>query len=143
MEKFSERDFAERSKKYIKSYGLNYYKNTLQELQIQRYTSRIMPIIEVKDVSKLYGFGDATTLALDEVSLTLKKASSWRSWVRAVAARHTDEYDRSAGPANAWSPVAGWSQSIASDAEPSCQNPPRHHRIYLPIFQSITPSNGA
>ncbi len=28
-----------------------------------------MPIIEMKDVSKLYGFGDATTVALDEVNL--------------------------------------------------------------------------
>ncbi len=32
-----------------------------------------MPLIEVQDVSKLYGFGDATTLALDEVSLTIDK----------------------------------------------------------------------
>ena len=32
-----------------------------------------MPLIEVQDVSKLYGFGDATTLALDEVSLTVEK----------------------------------------------------------------------
>ncbi|HWT56066.1 MAG TPA: ABC transporter ATP-binding protein [Candidatus Microsaccharimonas sp.] len=30
-----------------------------------------MPVIELKDVSKLYGFGDATTLALDEVSLSI------------------------------------------------------------------------
>jgi putative ABC transport system ATP-binding protein len=28
-----------------------------------------MPIISLKDVSKLYGFGDATTVALDEVNL--------------------------------------------------------------------------
>ncbi len=32
-----------------------------------------MPIIELKDVSKLYGFGDATTVALDEVSLVVEK----------------------------------------------------------------------
>jgi len=32
-----------------------------------------MPLIELKDVSKLYGFGDATTLALDEVSLTIEE----------------------------------------------------------------------
>jgi putative ABC transport system ATP-binding protein len=32
-----------------------------------------MPLIELQDVSKLYGFGDATTLALDEVSLTIEK----------------------------------------------------------------------
>ena len=32
-----------------------------------------MPLIELKDVSKLYGFGDATTLALDEVELTIDK----------------------------------------------------------------------
>ncbi len=32
-----------------------------------------MPIIELKDVSKLYGFGDATTVALDEVSLSINK----------------------------------------------------------------------
>lgn len=30
-----------------------------------------MPIIELKDVSKLYGFGDATNVALDEVSLNI------------------------------------------------------------------------
>jgi putative ABC transport system ATP-binding protein len=32
-----------------------------------------MPIIELQDVSKLYGFGDATTLALDEVSLSINE----------------------------------------------------------------------
>ncbi|HTH71978.1 MAG TPA: ABC transporter ATP-binding protein [Candidatus Pristimantibacillus sp.] len=32
-----------------------------------------MPIIELKDVSKLYGFGDATTLALDEVNLSINE----------------------------------------------------------------------
>jgi putative ABC transport system ATP-binding protein len=32
-----------------------------------------MPVIDLKDVSKLYGFGDATTLALDEVSLTIEE----------------------------------------------------------------------
>lgn len=32
-----------------------------------------MPVIELKDVSKLYGFGDATTVALDEVSLNVEK----------------------------------------------------------------------
>jgi putative ABC transport system ATP-binding protein len=32
-----------------------------------------MALIELKDVSKLYGFGDATTLALDEVSLKIDK----------------------------------------------------------------------
>lgn len=32
-----------------------------------------MPVIELKDVSKLYGFGDATTVALDEVSLTVNR----------------------------------------------------------------------
>lgn len=30
-------------------------------------------IIELQDVSKLYGFGDATTLALDEVNLTIEQ----------------------------------------------------------------------
>lgn len=33
----------------------------------------VMAVIELKDVSKLYGFGDATTLALDEVTLTIEK----------------------------------------------------------------------
>jgi putative ABC transport system ATP-binding protein len=32
-----------------------------------------MALIELQDVSKLYGFGDATTLALDEVSLKIDK----------------------------------------------------------------------
>ncbi len=31
-----------------------------------------MPIIELQEVSKLYGFGDATTVALDEVTLTIE-----------------------------------------------------------------------
>lgn len=31
-----------------------------------------MPIIELKDVSKLYGFGDATTVAIEEVSLSIE-----------------------------------------------------------------------
>jgi len=31
-----------------------------------------MPIIELTDVSKLFGFGDATNVALDEVSLTIE-----------------------------------------------------------------------
>jgi len=31
-----------------------------------------MALIELKDVSKLYGFGDATSVALDEVSLTIE-----------------------------------------------------------------------
>lgn len=31
-----------------------------------------MSVIKLQDVSKLYGFGDATTLALDEVSLTIE-----------------------------------------------------------------------
>lgn len=32
-----------------------------------------MALIKLEDVSKLYGFGDATTLALDEVSLAIEK----------------------------------------------------------------------
>ena len=32
-----------------------------------------MALIKLEDVSKLYGFGDATTLALDEVSLSINK----------------------------------------------------------------------
>lgn len=31
-----------------------------------------MALIEINDVSKLYGFGDATTVALDEISLTVE-----------------------------------------------------------------------
>lgn len=32
-----------------------------------------MPVIDLNDVSKLYGFGDATTVALEEVSLSVEK----------------------------------------------------------------------
>ncbi len=32
-----------------------------------------MPIIQLEDISKLYGFGDATTVALDEVNLSIDK----------------------------------------------------------------------
>lgn len=31
------------------------------------------PIIEIEEVSKVYGFGDATTVALDEVSISIEK----------------------------------------------------------------------
>lgn len=34
---------------------------------------RLMALIELKDVSKLYGFGDATSVALDEVNLTIEQ----------------------------------------------------------------------
>ncbi len=33
----------------------------------------VMSVIKINDVSKLYGFGDATTLALDEVSLEIEQ----------------------------------------------------------------------
>lgn len=32
-----------------------------------------MPIIKLEDVSKIYGFGDATTVALDEVNLSIER----------------------------------------------------------------------
>jgi len=32
-----------------------------------------MSLIEIKEISKVYGFGDATTVALDEVSLSIEK----------------------------------------------------------------------
>ncbi len=32
-----------------------------------------MPLIKIKEISKVYGFGNATTVALDEVSLDVKK----------------------------------------------------------------------
>jgi len=32
-----------------------------------------MPLIELREVSKLYGFGNATTLALDEISLSVER----------------------------------------------------------------------
>lgn len=32
-----------------------------------------MPLIEIKEISKVYGFGDATTVALDEVTLDIEK----------------------------------------------------------------------
>src|SRR3954468_24325384 len=32
-----------------------------------------MALIELKDVSKLYGFGDATNVALDEINLTIEQ----------------------------------------------------------------------
>lgn len=32
-----------------------------------------MPLIKLEDVSKLYGFGDATTVALDEINLVIEK----------------------------------------------------------------------
>jgi len=37
------------------------------------YTGRFMALIEIKELTKVYGFGDATTVALDEVSLNVEK----------------------------------------------------------------------
>lgn len=37
-----------------------------------RGTLLVMPIIDLQDVSKLYGFGDATTVALDEINLRIE-----------------------------------------------------------------------
>jgi putative ABC transport system ATP-binding protein len=50
-------------------------KNTLRPYVLQGYTkmTEIMALIELKDVSKLYGFGDATNVALDEVTLTIEQ----------------------------------------------------------------------
>ncbi len=42
-------------------------------MQKQVYTYTTMPVIELKDISKLYGFGDATTVALDEVNLSVEE----------------------------------------------------------------------
>ena len=48
-------------------------KNTLRADVLRRYTKTTMALIELKDVSKLYGFGDATNVALDEVTLTIEQ----------------------------------------------------------------------
>lgn len=60
-------------------YGL-VAKNTLQNeritvasLHLWRYTSMQMALIELHDVSKLYGFGDATSVALEEVDLAINQ----------------------------------------------------------------------
>ena len=37
------------------------------------YTKATMPVILLDDVNKLYGFGDATTVALDEVNLSVER----------------------------------------------------------------------
>ena len=42
-------------------------------MQKQVYTYSTMPVIELKDISKIYGFGDATTVALDEINLTVEE----------------------------------------------------------------------
>lgn len=40
---------------------------------MEGYTIYNMSLIELQDVSKLYGFGDATSVALDEVNLAIEK----------------------------------------------------------------------
>ena len=42
-------------------------------LGLTAYTRNTMPVIEIKEVSKLFGFGDAATIALDEVNFTVEK----------------------------------------------------------------------
>lgn len=41
--------------------------------QLTTVEYKVMPIIEIEEVSKVYGFGDATNVALDEVSLTIER----------------------------------------------------------------------
>jgi len=55
------------------NYIKNVAKNTLQLRVFAGYTKTAMALIELKDVSKLYGFGDATSVALDEVNLTIEQ----------------------------------------------------------------------
>lgn len=45
----------------------------LRTLKITAYTKWTMSLIELEEVSKLYGFGDATNVALDEVSLKIEQ----------------------------------------------------------------------
>ncbi len=42
-----------------------------QPLTDVKYT--VMSLIEIEEISKVYGFGDATNVALDEVSLTIER----------------------------------------------------------------------
>lgn len=41
--------------------------------QVGGIKAQSMALIEIKEISKVYGFGDATTVALDEVTLEIKK----------------------------------------------------------------------
>ena len=74
--------------KIVNSYGLVYnfcfntkYKASIKIVAKTPCTSLVkyvqfnirMPLIEVNDVSKLFGFGDATTVALDEVNFNVEK----------------------------------------------------------------------
>jgi putative ABC transport system ATP-binding protein len=45
----------------------------LHQIDSTAYTRHNMPIIALDEVSKLYGFGDAMTLALDEVTLSINE----------------------------------------------------------------------
>jgi putative ABC transport system ATP-binding protein len=49
----------------------NFTTKTPCEQAKSKGTLSVMPIIQLQDVSKLYGFGDATSIALDEVNLTI------------------------------------------------------------------------
>jgi len=67
--------FASLTKSYAcESISENDVKNTLQQHVLRSYTREtFMALIELKEVSKLYGFGDATSVALDEVSLSIEQ----------------------------------------------------------------------
>lgn len=55
-------------------YRKNYHNNTLNISGPTAYTrGNVKHIIELRDVSKLYGFGDATTVAVEEVSLKVAR----------------------------------------------------------------------
>jgi len=44
-------------------------------------------LIQLQEVSKLYGFGDATTLALDEVGLSVEKGEFVAIMAQAAVAK--------------------------------------------------------
>jgi hypothetical protein len=54
-------------------------------------------LIEIQEVSKLFGFGDAATLALDEAGLSVEKANLCYHGPQRLRQVHTYEHYRHAG----------------------------------------------
>ena len=72
-----------------------------------------MSLIELKDVSKLYGFGDATSVALDEVSLKIEKGEC-------VAVMGPSGSDRKSGSAGMPRPISGATKLVLYFSHLTC-----------------------
>ena len=58
-----------------------------------------MNILQVENLTRIYGEGENTVRALDGVSLSVEKGELWRLWELLAQEIHAAAFDRRCGPA--------------------------------------------